>query len=139
MDFSWGPLLFNLTLLGVTLFICGTINARHGRLIWNGALIFFVFDFLAMVLDFMLTMVFASASLYGQTQYESVSSRTAWAARVLSYVIPCVLSLLLALRFRRRQRFAARGTSMVADNDAPVVIKTSAYTQSELPLPARVE
>jgi hypothetical protein len=138
MDFPWIPLLFNLALLCVMLFICRTINASQGKLIWNGALLFFVFCSVAMVLDFTLTMVFASASFHDHTQYESMASRTAWAGRILSYVIPCVLSFLLALRFRKRQRFAAKragGTANAAvDADASVVIRTSPYTESELPL-----
>ncbi len=52
MDFPWIPLLFNLTLLGVAMFICRTINASQGRLIWNGALVFFIFCFVATSLDF---------------------------------------------------------------------------------------
>ncbi|WP_277183418.1 hypothetical protein [Caballeronia sp. BR00000012568055] len=138
MDFPWIPLLFNLALLGVMLFICRTINASQGKLIWNGAMLFFVLCSLAMVLDYTLTMVFASASFHDHTQYESMSSRTAWAGRILSYVIPCVLSLLLALRFRKRQRFAAKRAGTTAstsiDEDGPVVIRTSPYTESELPL-----
>jgi hypothetical protein len=138
MDFPWIPFLFNITVLGVMLFICGTINASQGKLIWNGALLFFVFCSVAMVLDFTLTMVFASASFHDHTQYESFASRTAWAGRVLSYLIPCALSLLLACRFRKRQRFAAKRAGRIAntsvEEDAPVVIQTSPYTKSELPL-----
>jgi hypothetical protein len=134
MDFPWIPLLFNFTLLVVTLFICRTINVRQGKLMWNGALLFFTLCFLAMSLDFILTMVFASASFHDKTQYESVASRTAWTERVPSYLIPCVISLLLAVRFRRRQRFAAAFEGTSRGDDAPVKIQTSPYTQSELPL-----
>jgi hypothetical protein len=106
MDFPLLPLLFNLALLGVSLFIGRVINASRGRMAWNGALLFFVCCFVAMLLDFILTMVFASASSHEHTQYESVASRTAWLERVLGYLIPCAISLFLALRFRRRQQFA---------------------------------
>ncbi|VXB87614.1 conserved membrane hypothetical protein [Burkholderia sp. 8Y] len=106
MDFPWIPLFFNLLLMGVVLFACRTANAAIGEAVWNGALIYFVFCLLAMVLDFTLTMVFASASFHAHTQYEAVGSRTAWSTRLLSYVVPCAVSLVLALRFRRRQRSA---------------------------------
>ncbi len=92
MALPWIPLLFNLTLLGVVMLICRTLNAGQGKLIWNGALLFFVFCFVAMSLDFTLTMVFASASFHDHTQYETVASRDAWTERILSYLIPCALS-----------------------------------------------
>nr|WP_284502904.1 hypothetical protein [Caballeronia sp. AZ10_KS36] len=106
MDFPWVPLLFNLLLLGAVLFACRTANAASGKPVWNGALIYCVFCALAMVLDFTLTMVFASAGFHAHTRYEAVGSRTAWSARVLGYLVPCAVSLVLALRFRQRQRSA---------------------------------
>ncbi|KIG10359.1 hypothetical protein [Caballeronia concitans] len=118
MDFPWIPLFFNFLLLAIVLFVCRTINASHGKLLWNGALIYFVFCFLAMVLDFTLTMVFASAIFHDHTQYESVASRTAWSGRVLVYLIPCAVSLVMALRFRKRQRFA--GSPVRADGGSAV-------------------
>jgi hypothetical protein len=132
MDFPWLPLAFNLTLLGVALFVCRALNASRGTLTWNGALIFLVLCFSAMLLDFMLTMIFASANFHERTTYDSFGSRTAWSERVFTYLIPCAISLLLALRFLRRQRFA-RGRNP-ADRDGSVQIQTSAYTQSELTL-----
>ncbi|MDR5771684.1 hypothetical protein P9250_24280 [Caballeronia sp. LP006] len=138
MDFfPWLPLLFNLLLLCAVMFVCRTINASHGKLLWNGALVFFIFCFLAMALDFVLTMVFASASFHDHTQYESIATRSKWSERVLSYLIPCVVSALLAQRFRKRQRAALarkRRVPTLRNNDAPVSIKTSPYTQSELRL-----
>jgi hypothetical protein len=133
MDFPWIPLIINFLLLGATLFICRTINASQGNLTWNGALVFFTFCLLAMVLDFTLTMVFASASFHDRSEYESVASRTAWSERVFSYLIPCVVSVLLALRFRRRQRFASASRRRAKESDS-VKIQTSAYTQSKLTL-----
>ena len=106
MDFPWIPLFFNFLLLGTVLFVCRTINASNGNVSLNGALIYFVFCLLATVLDLTLTMVFASASFHSQTHYESAGSRTAWAERVFGYLVPCVVSLALAITFRRRQRFA---------------------------------
>ncbi|WP_232470920.1 hypothetical protein [Caballeronia hypogeia] len=132
MEISWIPLAFSLSLLALTLFLCRAVNVRQGALQWNGALFFFVLCILAMILDFTLTMVFASASFHDRTEYESLASRTAWAGRVLTYLIPCVVSLLLALRFRRRQR-VARGRRTV-DAGRPVQIQTSPYTQSKLTL-----
>jgi uncharacterized membrane protein len=136
MDFPWIPLAFSLTLLGLTLFICRTLNASEGTLRWNGALLFFTLCLLAMVLDFTLTMVFASASFHERNEYESFGSRIAWSERLLTYVVPCAVSLLLAWRFRRRQRLAhaaGRGGKPGARSDS-VQIQTSPYTQSELPL-----
>jgi hypothetical protein len=134
MDFPWLPLLFNLTLLGVVLFVCRTLNASRGALIWNGALVFFIFCFLAMSLDYALTLVFATASFHDRTVYETFASRSAWTERILSYLIPCVVSLLLALRFRRQQRFALEQKTTGTASDKPVEIQTSPYTQSELTL-----
>lgn len=134
MDFPWLPLAFSLTLLGLTLFICRIINASQGLLRWNGALLFFTLCLLAMLLDFTLTMVFASASFHERTDYESFGSRIAWSERLLTYLIPCAVSLLLAWRFRRRQRLAHRLGSNPGTRGDSVQIQTSAYTQSELPL-----
>ncbi|BAN22886.1 hypothetical protein [Caballeronia insecticola] len=130
----WLPLAFSLSLLGLTLFICRTINAAHRTLRWNGALFFFVLCTIAMVLDFMLTMVFASAGLDERTPYDSFASRAAWSERILTYLIPCALSVFLAWRFRRRQRQALdRKRSPRSRNDS-VQIQTSPYSQSKLPL-----
>jgi hypothetical protein len=106
MDFPWFALLFNLALLGVALFACRLVNASRGILKWNGALIFLMLCVAAMLLDFTLTMVFASAHFHAHTGYDAYGSRAVWTARVLTYLIPCAISLLLAWRFRRRQRFA---------------------------------
>ncbi|KND61415.1 hypothetical protein BVER_04323 [Candidatus Burkholderia verschuerenii] len=106
MDFPWIPLLFNLALLGVVMFVCRTLNASQGKPVWNGTLLFFIFCFVAMCLDFILTMVFASASFHDRTQYESVATRSAWSERFFVYLIPCIAALLLALRFRRAQQSA---------------------------------
>ncbi|WP_244813695.1 hypothetical protein [Caballeronia sp. Lep1P3] len=106
MDFPWIPLIFNMVMLGIVLFVCRTINAANGQLLWNGALIYFVFAVLAMALDFALTMIFASASFHDNIQYERLASRTAWSDRILGYVIPCAVSLVLARSFRKRQRSA---------------------------------
>jgi hypothetical protein len=110
MDFPWLPLVCNLALLGVALLICRTVNASRGTLTYNGALIFLVLCFAAMLLDFSLTMVFASAHFHERTLYDAFGSRIAWSERVLTYLIPCAISLLLAWRFRRRQRFAHEGS-----------------------------
>ncbi|SPB16545.1 hypothetical protein NOV72_03745 [Caballeronia novacaledonica] len=136
MDFPWLPLAFSLTLLGLVLFICRTVNASLGALKWNGALLFLALCLLAMLLDFTLTMVFASASFYERTKYDDFGSRIAWSERIVTYLIPCAISLLLALRFRQRQRFARKhglGRSETGRDDS-VQIQTSPYTQSELTL-----
>ena len=112
MDFPWLPLAFNLALLGVALFICHTLNASRASLTWNGALLFLVLCTAAMLLDFALTIIFASAHFHERTQYDAFGSRTAWSERILAYVIPCAIALLLAWRFRRRQRFAHERTEI---------------------------
>ncbi|SAL64313.1 hypothetical protein AWB71_03733 [Caballeronia peredens] len=134
MDFPWLPLAFSLTLLGLMLFICRTINATHRTLRWNGALLFFALCFMAMLLDFTLTMIFASANFNDHTPYDHLASRTAWSARVLTYLIPCTVSLLLAWRFRRRQRLALDGERRPRGGHDSLQIQTSPYSQSELPL-----
>ncbi|KMZ13795.1 hypothetical protein BHUM_02691c [Candidatus Burkholderia humilis] len=133
MDFPWIPLIINFLLLGAALFICRTINASQGNLAWNGALVFFIFCLIAMVFDFTLTMVFASASFHDRSEYETLASRTAWSERIFSYLIPWFVSMLHALRFRRRQRFASVSKRRESGSDA-VKIQTSPYTQSELTL-----
>lgn len=132
MDFPWLPLAFSLTVLSLTLFVCRIINASQGLPRWNGALFFFTLCLLAMLLDFTLTMVFASASFYERSEYESFGSRIAWSERLLTYLIPCGVSLVLAWRFRRRQRLVREGGSGTRGDS--VRIQTSAYTQSKLPL-----
>ena|GEM_PF-1076074 len=136
MDFPWLPLAFNLTLLGLALFICRTMNASLGSLTWNGALLFLVLCLSAMLLDFTLTMIFATAGFNARTTYDSFGSRIAWSERILTYLIPCAISLLLALRFRRRQRFARElaGGVNKSDREGSVQIQTSPYSQSELTL-----
>jgi hypothetical protein len=136
MDFPWLPLTFSLTLLGLALFICRAVNASLGALKWNGALLFLALCVLAMLLDFTLTMVFASAGFHERTKYDSLGSRIAWSERIVTYLVPCAISLLMALRFRRRQRFAranAHGRSET-EREGAVQIQTSPYTQSELTL-----
>ncbi|SAK67131.1 hypothetical protein AWB80_03255 [Caballeronia pedi] len=136
MDFPWLPLAFNLTLLGLALFICRALNASQGALTWNGALLFLALCLSAMLLDFTLTMIFASAGFNARTPYDSFGSRTAWSERILTYLIPCAISLLLALRFRRRQRFARAlaGRGNKTDREGSVQIQTSPYSHSELTL-----
>jgi len=136
MDFPWLPLAFSLTLFGLALFICRALNASLGAPKWNGALLFLALCVLAMLLDFTLTMVFASANFHERTRYDSLGSRIAWSERIVTYLIPCTISLLLALRFRRRQRFAREGVHgrSETEREGSVQIQTSPYTQSELTL-----
>ncbi|MCG7401507.1 MULTISPECIES: hypothetical protein [Caballeronia] len=136
MHFPWLPLIFILSLLGVTLFVCRTLNASERALKWNGALIFLCLCGAAMVLDFTLTMIFASAGFDERTAYDTFGSRIAWTERIATYLIPCAISLLLALRFRRRQRFALEVSPerASAEREDSVKIQTSPYTQSELTL-----
>jgi hypothetical protein len=136
MEFPWLPLAFGLSLLALTLFVCRTINARRGVLRWNGARFFFMLCLLAMLLDFLLTMIFASANFPERTGYERFASRGAWSGRVVTYLIPLSMSLLLAVRFRGRQRLAralAQG-GLPHKRRGSVQIQTSPYTESELPL-----
>jgi hypothetical protein len=123
MNFPWFQLLLNFMLLGAAVFICNTINASVREARWNGALIFVGFCLLAMVLDFVLMRVFASATSAERTSYVSLASMSAWTERIIAYLIPCVAGLVLAARFRQRSRSRWQ---------RPVVIESSEYTQSEL-------
>jgi hypothetical protein len=141
MDFPWIPLLFNLALLGVIVFICHALNANQGKLVWNGALLFFTLNFLAMCLDFTLTMVFASASFHDHTQYESVATRSAWSERFFVYFIPCVVAALLALRFRRLQQLTLirENAEATVNRDASEQAQPSTRQEAKLPLTAAHE
>lgn len=148
MDFSWLPLVFGLCLLAFVMFVCRTVNAACGVPRWNGALFFFALCCLAMLLDFALTMIFASANFYERTEYERYASRGDWGERAVTYLIQLTIALALAVRFRRRQRFARcrAGGRTRACAKCPVKrraqckqrdvvqIQTSAYTRSELRL-----
>ncbi|MDR5750939.1 MULTISPECIES: hypothetical protein [unclassified Caballeronia] len=123
MNFPWFQLFLNFMLLGAAVFICNTINASLREARWNGALIFVGFCLLAVVLDFVLMHVFASATSAERTSYANLASMSAWAERVVAYVIPCAVGIVLAVRFRQRWRSHGR---------QPVIIKTSEYSQSEL-------
>lgn len=124
MTFPWFPLCLNFALLGVALFVCKTINASRGAPVWNGALIFVGFCVLAIVADLLLTLVFASAPASDRMRYVNLSSTSAWSMRTVAYVIPCVVGIVLAVRFRQRKRAAPPS----------VRISTSDYTHSEMSL-----
>ncbi|SAL36789.1 hypothetical protein [Caballeronia humi] len=122
MNFPWFPLCLNFLLLGATVFICDRINASQREARWNGALMFVGFCLLAMILDLLLTSIFASVPDMDRMNYVTLASRSAWAERAIAYLIPCVVGVFLAMRFRQRQH----------RRDDPVRIKTSDYTHSEL-------
>ena len=122
MNFPWFPLILNFLLLAAALLICNTLNAGRRAPVWNGALIFIGFCVLAMVLDFTLTFVFASATTADRERYIDLSSLSAFGERAMAYVIPCVVAAVMAVRFRLRERRP----------EPSVVIQTSECTQSEL-------
>jgi hypothetical protein len=124
MTFPWFALILNFALLGASIFICNTLNTGRRGPPWNGALIFIGFCFLAMVLDIALTVVFASATTTDRERYIDLSSLAAYGERVVAYVIPCVAAAFMAVRFQVRQR----------SRTPRVMIQTSEYTQSELPI-----
>ncbi|WP_244158521.1 hypothetical protein [Caballeronia fortuita] len=87
-----------------------------------------------MLLDFTLTMIFASAGFAERTRYDSYGSRIAWSERILTYLIPCVISMLLALRFRRRQHSAREPGRLGNDaaRENPAEIQTFRRTRAKL-------
>ncbi|WP_438393315.1 hypothetical protein [Caballeronia sp. DA-9] len=123
MNFPWFALILNFVLLAAAILICNALNNARREPVWNGALFFLCFCVLAMVLDFALTFVFASATTTDKERYIDLSSLSACGERVIAYAIPCVVAAVLALRFRSRDR---------AHGAPSVMIQTSEYTQSEL-------
>jgi hypothetical protein len=123
MNFPWFPLILNFVLLAATVLICNALNAGRREPVWNGALLFIGFCVLALVLDFTLTFVFASATTTDRERYIDLSSLSACGERALAYAIPCVAAAIMAFRFRLRDRGRA---------EPSVTIQTSEYTQSEL-------
>jgi hypothetical protein len=123
MNFPWFPLILNFVLLAAAILICNALNNTRRELVWNGALIFVGFCILAMVLDFALTFVFASATTTDKEHYIDLSSLSACGERAIAYAIPCAVAALMALRFRLRDR---------GPQEPSVTIQTSEYTQSEL-------
>jgi hypothetical protein len=122
MNFPWFPLILNFLLLAAALLICNTLNAGRRAPAWNGALIFFGFCVLAMVLDFTLTFVFASATTADRERNIDLSSLSAFGERAMAYAIPCTVAAAMAVRFRLREWRP----------EPSVVIQTSEYTPSEL-------
>jgi hypothetical protein len=123
MNFPWFPLILNFVLLAAAVLICNALNAGRRAPVWNGALLFIGFCVLAMVLDFTLTFVFASATTDDRERYIDLSSLSACGERAVAYAIPCVVAAVMALRFRLRDR---------SKTEPSVTIHTSEYTQSEL-------
>jgi hypothetical protein len=123
MNFPWFALILNFVLLAVFVFVCNTLNTGRRAPLLNGALIFVGFCCLAMLLDFTLTFVFASATTTDRERYIDLSSLSACGERAVAYLIPCAVAAVMALRRR------ARGQSPA---EPSVIIHTSEYTQSEL-------
>ena len=123
MNFPWFPLIVNFLLLALFVFVCNTLNTGRRTSTLNGALIFIGFCCLAMLLDFTLTFVFASATTSDRERYIDLSSLSACDERALAYAIPCAVAAVMALRFRVKSRNPV---------EPSVIIHTSEYTQSEL-------
>jgi hypothetical protein len=123
MNFPWFPLILNFVLLGAFVFVCNTLNTGRRAPLFNGALMFIGFCCLAMLLDFTLTFVFASATTTDRERYIDLSSLSACGERAVAYAIPCIVAAVMALRFRARSR---------SPDEPSVTIQTSEYTQSEL-------
>src|ERR1700712_3589161 len=123
MNFPWFPLILNFVLLAAAILVCNALNNTRRELAWNGALIFIGFCILAMVLDFALTFVFASATTTDKEHYIDLSSLSGCGERAIAYAIPCAVAAVMALRFRLRDR---------SPQEPSVTIQTSKYTQSEL-------
>ena len=88
-----GPLMFGGIVVGITQTKSGPPLTSPGiqNVLSMVNCAFFVLSFIAMLLDFMLTMVFASASFHERTVYQTFASKNAWGERVLTYLTGHVL------------------------------------------------
>ncbi|WP_345812954.1 hypothetical protein AAGS40_02455 [Paraburkholderia sp. PREW-6R] len=115
---------FNLALLVVVLSASYLFNRLMPGVKLNGAHVFFALMLLAMVLDATLTfLVFADA----RSRYGQFSSTAAFLERAGAYVAAAGIAL-ISRRVAQR-----RSVAQAAKRDA-VVIRTSPYSESHLPM-----
>jgi formate hydrogenlyase subunit 4 len=118
-------LVANLVLLTMLLIVCHLCNVAKPELALNGGYIFVLLIVTAALFDAALTfLVFADA----QSRYGKFSSTTEFIHRIVVYALASAIALLIARRYNLRiQR-------MKQTPAHSVVIQTSAYTQSHLPM-----
>ncbi|MFM0499480.1 hypothetical protein [Paraburkholderia caffeinilytica] len=117
-------LVSNLVLLGVVLSVCRLYNRLVSGAALNGPHIFIALISAALVLDAALTfLVFADA----QNRYGKFSTPTAFFERASAYGLAAIAAL--ASRYVARRRVRAART-----NDNTLVIRTSPYSESHLPM-----
>lgn len=116
-------LVTNLMILVTLLFVCHLVNMLRPALAVNGGYVFIVLASAALVFDAALTfLVFADAP----SRYGKFSDPGAFLERGGAYAAACVVALCCALVARKRvKKTTPRDT---------LVIRTSAYTESHLPM-----
>jgi hypothetical protein len=113
----------NLALLAVVLIACHLCNLARPDLALNGGYAYLMLVATAAVFDATLTFcVFADAP----SRYGVFSTPTAFVERACAYTVTSALALYCAHRMRTRMKKVKAGDA--------VVIRTSAYTQSHLPM-----
>lgn len=111
----------NLAILATLLVACHLCNLARPDLALNGGYVYLVLASTALVFDAALTfLVFADA----RSRYGQFSTPSAFAERASAYALACALALYCASRIRR----AKTKTGEV------LVIRTSAYSESHLPM-----
>jgi hypothetical protein len=116
-------LVSNLALLAIVLSACRLCNRFVPGAMLNGAHIFVALAAAALLLDAALTfLVFADA----QNRYGKFSTSSAFFERAGAYVLAAVAAL--------AWQYAARRTRPVKTNNNTLVIRTSPYSESHLPM-----
>jgi len=113
----------NLVILVTLLVACHLCNLARPDLALNGGYVYLVLASTALVFDAALTfLVFADA----QSRYGQFSTPSAFVERASAYALACALALYCASRTRVRRAKDKTGDVLV--------IRTSAYTESHLPM-----
>jgi hypothetical protein len=121
-NFLFG-LVSNLTLLATVLCVCHLCNRLVPGAALNGTHIFVALALTALLLDAALTfLVFADA----QSRYGQFSTSSAFFERASAYGLAAIAAL--------AWRYAARHARPAKTNDKPLVIRTSPYSESHLPM-----
>ncbi|NPT46031.1 hypothetical protein GNZ12_32870 [Paraburkholderia sp. 1N] len=116
-------LVSNLTLLAIVLCVCHLCNRLVPGAALNGAHIFVALALAALLLDAALTfLVFADA----QSRYGHFSTSSAFFERDSSYVLAAIAAL--------AWQYAARRARAAKTNNNTLVIRTSSYSESHLPM-----
>jgi O-antigen ligase len=113
----------NLAILATLLIACHLCNLAKRDLALNGGYVYLVLATTALVFDATLTFcVFADAP----SRYGKFSSPNAFVERACAYTLTCALALYCARRVRLHRNKAKAGDALV--------IRTSPYTESQLPM-----